>query len=83
MRRKEKGVDVNNLEVFQTSQSPLGFFIFLTANPLIPIAVLCTLPTDEETKAKLPQFGFSTVAACVTVRWMDVRSQAAGHGSAG
>lgn len=52
MRKKEKGVDVNKLEVFQTSHCPLGFFIFLTANPLIPIAVLSTLPTHEETKAK-------------------------------
>lgn len=46
MRKKEKGVDVNKAEVFQTGLRPLGFFIiillllffiFLTANPLIPV----------------------------------------------
>lgn len=77
MRKKEKGVDVNKLKVFQITQHPLGFFIFLTTNPLILITVLCALPTDEETKAKtVPVWAFYSLP-------VDETSQAAGHSSDG
>lgn len=82
IRKKETWVDVNTFEVFQTSWHPLGFFIFLTADLLIPISVLCTLPTDEDTKQRLTQFRLSATTACVTVRAMGESSQTAGHSSA-
>ena len=52
-RKKEKGVGVNKAEVFETGQLPLGLLIVLTANHLIPITILCGLPTDGETKVKI------------------------------
>lgn len=65
IRKKEKWEDVNKLEVFQTTLYPLDFCISPTADLLIPISALWTLPTDEETIAKPdPIWAFCYLCLC-------------------
>lgn len=75
-------MDVNEAEVFQTGQLPLGFFIIIIFNYFPhckPFDSSCRFPTDEETKA----FRFPTALTPVSIMPMGESRCDAGHSSAG
>lgn len=81
---KEKGKMSGCKHIWSLSNylASLRLFYFPHCRPFDLISVLCTLPTDEETKQRLTQFWLSATTACVTGGPMGESSQTAGHSSA-